>query len=44
MHLIRLMVNYLYRKYGVPINSFTRKWQAVQATLRLFATILGKLL
>ena len=26
MHLFNMMVSYLYRKYGIPIYVFTRKW------------------
>ena len=26
MHLINLMVNYLYKKYGIPIYIFFQKW------------------
>ena len=34
MHLINLMVNYLYRKYGVPIYDFTREWTRVTRYLK----------
>ena len=26
MHLINLIVNYLYRKYGVPLHNFFENW------------------
>ena len=36
MHLTNLMVNYLYRKYGVPIHNFTRKWSRGTSYLKMF--------
>ena len=33
MHLINLTVNYLHRKYGVPLHNFSKIGPEVQATL-----------
>ena len=36
MHLINLIVNYLYRKYGVALNNFFENWKRGISHLKMF--------
>ena len=36
MHLINVIVNYLYRKYGVPLNNFFENWTIGTSHLKHF--------